>query len=68
MMLLGGCGISIHSLAWRMTRHELAGDDDAGISIHILARRMTAAAGSASGRADHFNPHPRMEDDVWACP
>ena len=34
------------------------------ISIHILARRMTAAAGSASGRANHFNPHPRMEDDM----
>ena len=55
--------ISIHILARRMTIVGNAAGDRPGISIHILARRMTARNGVIDALGEHFNPHPRTEDD-----
>ena len=58
--------ISIHTLAWRVTRAAAAGDVAVQISIHTLAWRVTGSWITSISRSTDFNPHPRVEGDRYA--
>ena len=60
--------ISIHTLAWRVTIRRRCRAAVAVISIHTLAWRVTISAMSIHIQTRYFNPHPRVEGDVMACP
>ena len=57
--------ISIHTLAWRVTRELDDMTTRREISIHTLAWRVTGPRPDIVHIARDFNPHPRVEGDIF---